>query len=109
MSKMIAGVNPLHILEVTGTRFRRHGNHPYLKTIASRCSWHNRVWLYFKFGSDSMFDYPSSARVNFLNSSGHYIKTIDCKSNAEAMRLRDDYSQQLEDFLEALCHNNWKF
>jgi hypothetical protein len=100
---MIAGVSPIHILEIKVTSFRRRGNHPYIATIRGRCNWYNKLWLYLNYGTKS---YVELAEVHLINSYGRYIKSIECKSNAEAERLRNYYTQQLEEFTELICHND---
>jgi hypothetical protein len=103
---MIAGVSPIHILEIKVTSFRRRGNHPYLTTIRGRCNWYNKLWLYLKFGTKSKDDYVQPAEVHLINSYGRYIKSIECKSNDKADRLRNYYTQRLEEFTELICHND---
>jgi hypothetical protein len=99
---MIAGLNPCCILRIEARGFRRRGNHPYLDTITAKCSWYNRVWLYFnyKFMNDCAFDYVQLPEVHLVGVNGRYLTSIECKSNAEAAKLCADLTQELSDFVD---------
>jgi hypothetical protein len=98
---MIAGLNPCCILRIEARGFRRRGNHPYLDTITAKCSWYNKVWLYFnyKFMNDG-FDYAQPAAVHIIGADGCYLTSIECKSNAAAVKLCADLTQELSDFVD---------
>jgi hypothetical protein len=101
---MIAGINPFHILYIEARSFRRRGNHTYLAIITAKCSWYNRVWLYFnyKFMNDCAFDYVQLPEVHLVGVNGRYLASIECKSNAEAAKLCADLTQQLSDFVDQI-------
>jgi hypothetical protein len=98
---MIAGLNPCCILRIEARGFRRRGNHPYLDTIIAKCSWYNKVWLYFnyKFMNDCAFDYAQPAEVCIIGADRCYLTSIECKSNAAAVKLCADLTQELSDFV----------
>ena len=99
---MIAGLNPCCILRIEARGFRRRGNHPYLDTITAKCSWYNKVWLYFnyKLFDTPDWDYVHLPRVHIIGADGCHLTSIECKSNAAAVKLCADLTQELSDFVD---------
>jgi len=98
MSELIYGINPLTISRVVTRRGKRHGRHPYYTRLRKR----KHPILETLFPSQDMFYGWWNPEVRIIGSDGDVLKYIECKSNAEAVLIRDKINERLNAFLSDL-------
>lgn len=93
MNGLIYGVNPLLISSIEAYKFKRLGMHPMYHRL------HKKRWGWLAWKSPHMFDWTASACVKVLGPNSQTLLLIEVHSNARANELRNELTEQLEDYL----------
>lgn len=101
MTKLVYGMNPLHIAHVEFRPARRLGDHPYKAKLFEK----KHPWMAAIVGNpyaSRMFDMWWPASVSVIGPCGREIKHIPCSSNREAYDIKEDLEAAINNTLTNL-------